>query len=206
MATGDEWDAQVRAGMDNTWIHSDHKNVSAYNLGQSLAGWGSKSSWAGPNPSSSQNTWADFGGSTPPNATASASTSVPFTSSRSSRSAAAFGGRHGGAKREIVWWFLKFIFILGFFFGIHDCISNKSDIDHSITVASGTVYKISDVIGKKIEAIGPEPFFAWAGWGVRWGLAIPGGLAAGAGAGVGSLGSDVAIAIYQSYTSSRHGN
>ena len=34
------WDANVQAGRQGTWVHSDHKDVTAYALGQSQGGTG----------------------------------------------------------------------------------------------------------------------------------------------------------------------
>jgi hypothetical protein len=97
------------------------------------------------------------------------------------------------------------VFATSLFFGIYDYVTNKADATHSATVAAGTVYSFSDAIGKKIEGIGTGPVFAWAGQGVRWGIAIPGGLAAGAGAGIGNFGSELVNLFCERYASARNG-
>jgi hypothetical protein len=47
VGTQAEWDRQVEAGRNNTWVHGDHKDVSAYALGQSQGGWNKPSSYGG---------------------------------------------------------------------------------------------------------------------------------------------------------------
>jgi hypothetical protein len=90
---------------------------------------------------------------------------------------------------------LGLVFFLGALFGFYDNVKSQSDVAQSAGFAAGTVYAISNAIGMKIEGLGTGQVFAWAGWGARWGIALPGGVAAGTGAAVGNGAARILRAI-----------
>lgn len=195
--TQEHWDANVQAGREGAWVHSDHKDVSAYALGQSQRGWGSKSSSA-----------FGFSSSTPAASasifTPSSTHSTPAASVGGSGYSGVVGGGRSSSRSGITSSILGLAFFVGLIFGVDDNVAKQVEPIHSAEIVATTIYGISDAIGKKIESMGEGPAFAWAGWGVRWGIAIPIGFAAGAGAFVGNLAVTVGKACVDAWNTNNN--
>lgn len=116
------------------------------------------------------------------------STPAYTTAAAPSRGGGGGIGRAGlGGRQKASGGLLSSVFVIGLIVGVHDNLANKTPEADSAAKAYGFVYGCSDAIGKAVEGIGNAPVFAWAGWGIRWGIAIPVGLTAGAGAFAGNL-------------------
>jgi hypothetical protein len=196
--TQGHWDANVQAGRDNAWVHSDHRDYSAYALGQAQGGWAKKSpsvldlglgsgGTASPStsiftPSSTYRasaTSADGG-----RYSASCGQPIGLSSPRSARSGSGFLGKT-----------LSAAFLIGLAFGIIDNVRSHADPYKAAQDAASVPYMISSALGAKVASTGPQPVFQWAGWAVQWGIAIPFGFTMGSGAFVGSFGSTIAEPI-----------
>jgi uncharacterized protein YgiM (DUF1202 family) len=93
--------------------------------------------------------------------------------------------------------FFGFVFSLGLLVGLYDNVENNADLTHSAHLAGGTVYAVADGIGQGIESAGSGPIFGLAGGAVRWGITIPIGFTAGAGAFVGNFATGLGKAILE---------
>jgi hypothetical protein len=93
------------------------------------------------------------------------------------------------------------VFSVGLVVGIYDNVANKVPPADSALKAYDFVYRCSDAIGLAVEDMGTSPVFAWGGWAIRWGIAIPVGVSAGAGAFVGDLAIDLGKAFVQGWRS-----
>jgi hypothetical protein len=205
MPTNEEWNAQVRAGQNNTWIHSDHKITDAYALGQSQGGWTKKSS-----------PWPDFGAQ--PRGSNSTGFAGPIkaasTTATNGGNAAYNKGTSGGdvfqeggagyryrfgvlgSIKVVLIGSIKVVLILalwsGVIFGFYDYFANGPGIERSSRTAFNAVYVGANVIETKIERIGKAPILEVLAGDIVFFSAIPVMLLAGAGAAAGQIAATLA--------------